>query len=241
MHDAEGVGLAATQVGILRRFFVFTPRGEDRLFVNPVVTPVGKDTEVDGEGCLSLGSVRVPVERATKVKVEAQDAEGRPSRWSSRATRHGSCSTRSITSTGSSCSTAPTPSLGARRSAGSARLAASQSSRSWRAIAAPCVVGRPDTSVGTRVLPACFARQERGRSWRGCARSEARRARTARAVAARRRAPDTADACRPRSRLAAPPAKDVAERLGIPVLQPDRPRRGSSSARRPSSSARTGF
>ncbi len=76
MHDAEGVGLAATQVGIVRRFFVFTLEGEDRVLVNPVVTPVGKDTEVDGEGCLSLGSVRVPVERATKVRVEAQDVEG---------------------------------------------------------------------------------------------------------------------------------------------------------------------
>ena len=78
MHDAEGVGLAATQVGILRRFFVCTLDGEERLLVNPVVTPVGKDTEVDAEGCLSLGSVRVPVERALKVKLEAQDVEGAP-------------------------------------------------------------------------------------------------------------------------------------------------------------------
>jgi peptide deformylase len=77
MHDAEGVGLAATQVGILRRFFVCTIDGEDRVFVNPSVTP-GKDTEVDSEGCLSLGSVRVPVERATKVVVEARDAAGEP-------------------------------------------------------------------------------------------------------------------------------------------------------------------
>ncbi len=46
--------------------------------MNPVVTPVGKDTEVDTEGCLSLGSVRVPVERAAKVKIEAQDADGAP-------------------------------------------------------------------------------------------------------------------------------------------------------------------
>ena len=78
MHDAEGVGLAATQVGILRRFFVCTLDGEDRVFVNPSVTPVGKDTEVDSEGCLSLGSVRVPVERVTKVVVEARDAAGEP-------------------------------------------------------------------------------------------------------------------------------------------------------------------
>ena len=78
MHDAEGVGLAATQVGILRRFFVCTLDGEDRLFVNPVVTPLGQDTESDAEGCLSLGSVRVSVERSSKVKLEAQDVEGAP-------------------------------------------------------------------------------------------------------------------------------------------------------------------
>lgn len=78
MHDAEGIGLAATQVGILRRFFVCILDGEDRLFVNPVVTPLGNDTELDTEGCLSLGSVRVPVERAAKVKIEAQDADGAP-------------------------------------------------------------------------------------------------------------------------------------------------------------------
>jgi peptide deformylase len=78
MHDAEGVGLAATQVGILRRFFVCTLDGEDRLLVNPVVTPLGDDTESEAEGCLSLGTVRVPVERSAKVKLEAQDADGSP-------------------------------------------------------------------------------------------------------------------------------------------------------------------
>ncbi len=78
MHDAEGVGLAATQVGILRRFFVCTLDGEDRFFVNPVVTPIGDDMETDAEGCLSLGSVRVPVERFVKVKFEAQEVDGAP-------------------------------------------------------------------------------------------------------------------------------------------------------------------
>ena len=78
MHDAEGVGLAATQVGILRRFFVCTLEGDDRVLVNPVVTPLGQETELDQEGCLSLGPIRVPVERAAKVKVEATDETGEP-------------------------------------------------------------------------------------------------------------------------------------------------------------------
>src|SRR5687767_3649552 len=70
MHDAEGVGLAATQVGILRRFFVCTLDGVDRVLVNPVVTPVSDDAEIDQEGCLSLGPIRLPIERALRVKVE---------------------------------------------------------------------------------------------------------------------------------------------------------------------------
>ena len=78
MHDADGVGLAATQIGIVRRFFVSTIDGEDRVLVNPVVTPVGDDAEVEDEGCLSLGPVRVPVERALRVQVEARDATGEP-------------------------------------------------------------------------------------------------------------------------------------------------------------------
>ena len=78
MRDADGVGLAATQIGILRRFFVCTLDGEDRVLVNPVVTPDGTDTEVEEEGCLSLGSVRVPIERALRVTVEARDAVGDP-------------------------------------------------------------------------------------------------------------------------------------------------------------------
>ncbi|HET8741212.1 MAG TPA: peptide deformylase [Gaiella sp.] len=78
MHDAEGIGLAATQIGILRRFFVCTLDGQDRVLVNPVVEPVGDETEVEEEGCLSLGGVRVPIERAVHVRVEARDATGEP-------------------------------------------------------------------------------------------------------------------------------------------------------------------
>ena len=78
MHDAEGVGLAATQVGILRRFFVCQLDGEEHVLVNPVLTVVGEETDTDVEGCLSLGSVRVPVERAVQVRVEARDVTGAP-------------------------------------------------------------------------------------------------------------------------------------------------------------------
>ena len=76
MHDADGIGLAATQVGILRRFFVCSLDGVDTVIVNPVIAKAGKATETDEEGCLSLGEVRVPVERPTEITIEGLDREG---------------------------------------------------------------------------------------------------------------------------------------------------------------------
>ncbi|HEX4745741.1 MAG TPA: peptide deformylase [Gaiellaceae bacterium] len=78
MHEANGVGLAATQVGVLRRLFVFVDDGEDRVVVNPVITKRSNETEIDDEGCLSLRDVLVPVERATSVTIEGVDAKGEP-------------------------------------------------------------------------------------------------------------------------------------------------------------------
>ena len=80
MHEANGVGLAATQVGVLRRLFVFSDEGEDRVLVNPTITTSSRHTEIDDEGCLSLREVLVPVERATSVTIEGFDAKGEPVR-----------------------------------------------------------------------------------------------------------------------------------------------------------------
>jgi peptide deformylase len=81
MHEAQGVGLAATQVGVLRRLFVFVEDGEDRVVVNPVITARSDETEVDDEGCLSLREVLVPVERPCRVTIEGTDASGAPVRF----------------------------------------------------------------------------------------------------------------------------------------------------------------
>ena len=78
MHEASGVGLAATQVGVLRRLFVFVDDGEDRVIVNPVITQSSREIDLDDEGCLSLRDVLVPVERPTKVTIEGVDAKGAP-------------------------------------------------------------------------------------------------------------------------------------------------------------------
>jgi peptide deformylase len=80
MRDADGVGLAATQVGIVRRLFVFHHEGEDRVIVNPVLATMSGGTEVDEEGCLSLGPVRMPVERSLEVTLEGADVGGAPLR-----------------------------------------------------------------------------------------------------------------------------------------------------------------
>jgi len=78
MHEASGVGLAATQVGVLRRLFVFVDDGEDRVIVNPVITQSSREIELDDEGCLSLRDVLVPIERPTNVTIEGVDAKGKP-------------------------------------------------------------------------------------------------------------------------------------------------------------------
>ena len=93
MHEANGVGLAATQVGVLRRLFVFLDEGEDRVLVNPTITKRSKETDVDDEGCLSLREVLVPIVRATSVTIEGLDAKGEPVRLelelpSSRVVQH---------------------------------------------------------------------------------------------------------------------------------------------------------
>jgi peptide deformylase len=80
MGDARGVGLAANQVGVLRRVFVIQAEEdqEPRAIVNPEIVERGEETNTDTEGCLSLQGVVVPVERAVSVRVEARDADGTP-------------------------------------------------------------------------------------------------------------------------------------------------------------------
>jgi peptide deformylase len=78
MHDANGVGLAGTQVGTLQRVFVFQPHADDepRAVVNGRIVDRSDETLADGEGCLSLQGVSVPVERALRVTVEGKDEDG---------------------------------------------------------------------------------------------------------------------------------------------------------------------
>jgi len=80
MADALGIGLAATQVGVLHRVLVYrvAPHAPLAALVNPVLEYRGKEQEIAEEGCLSLPEVHVDVERPVHVRVRAQDAYGEP-------------------------------------------------------------------------------------------------------------------------------------------------------------------
>jgi peptide deformylase len=80
MHDALGVGLAATQLGVLHRVLVYSAYSDDPLtvLVNPVLEWESEERESAEEGCLSLPGVHVEVERAARVRVRAQDQHGDP-------------------------------------------------------------------------------------------------------------------------------------------------------------------
>ena len=78
MNDALGVGLAATQLGVLHRLLVYRvqPESEVGALVNPEIEWAGEAQEVAEEGCLSLPEVLVDVERPLHVRVRGLDENG---------------------------------------------------------------------------------------------------------------------------------------------------------------------
>jgi peptide deformylase len=78
MHDGMGVGLAATQLGILRRVLVFQAgsEAEPSALVNPEVVWLSDELAVAEEGCLSIPRVSVDVERPLHARVNGVDIEG---------------------------------------------------------------------------------------------------------------------------------------------------------------------
>jgi len=78
LREANGLGLAATQIGVLRRAFVFLPDPEQEpvVVVNPTFGVTSEERETDTEGCLSLQGVVIPVERHLSLTLEGQDLEG---------------------------------------------------------------------------------------------------------------------------------------------------------------------
>ncbi|KQB85513.1 peptide deformylase [Corynebacterium oculi] len=82
MADAGGVGLAANQVGVLRRVFVFdcshVEGGLRGHVVNPVWEPLDEEMEAGTEGCLSIPDISLSIPRYRRVRLSGTDVAGKP-------------------------------------------------------------------------------------------------------------------------------------------------------------------
>lgn len=80
MYDADGIGLAATQVDVHERLIVIDVSGERKtplVLINPEITWASEEMQVNDEGCLSVPGIYDGVERSSSVKVDALDGEGK--------------------------------------------------------------------------------------------------------------------------------------------------------------------
>lgn len=80
MYDAPGVGLAAPQIGVLKRVIVYDlEEGKTGAIAlcNPEIIESSDETIVDDEGCLSLPGITVPIERAVAIVCEADTLAGK--------------------------------------------------------------------------------------------------------------------------------------------------------------------
>lgn len=83
MHDAPGIGLAAIQVGIPKRFLVLDlsddeDKPEPLFLINPEIVKLGDQRRVHEEGCLSIPDVRFDIERPSTLTVRFTDRDGKP-------------------------------------------------------------------------------------------------------------------------------------------------------------------
>lgn len=94
MDERRGVGLAAPQVGISRRFFITNaPDDKKRVFINPEIIATSQKTVKAEEGCLSLPGVWGNVERSVAISIQAYDVKGKIFRlnaedWLARVIQH---------------------------------------------------------------------------------------------------------------------------------------------------------
>jgi peptide deformylase len=76
MRAADGAGLAATQVGVLKRLFTWEAREESGAFVNPEILDTSEEVEESDEGCLSFPGLFYPTRRPLQVSLRIQDVHG---------------------------------------------------------------------------------------------------------------------------------------------------------------------
>ncbi|UUZ77968.1 peptide deformylase [Polaromonas sp. P1(28)-13] len=80
MYEAEGIGLAATQVNVHERLIVIDvseSRDQPMVLINPEILWASAETRIGDEGCLSVPGIYDGVERSTSVKVQALDLDGK--------------------------------------------------------------------------------------------------------------------------------------------------------------------
>ncbi|SRR5690606_29875407 len=80
MYDAQGIGLAATQIDVHERVVVIDvseERNEPLVLINPEITWASEEKQLGEEGCLSVPGIYDGVERSTSVKVKALDENGK--------------------------------------------------------------------------------------------------------------------------------------------------------------------
>ena len=80
MEDADGAGLAAPQVGVSKRIFVFRVGDEHHALINPKIVKRTGEVKND-EGCLSIPGVQAEVKRAKRVTVTGRDQNNKPVEW----------------------------------------------------------------------------------------------------------------------------------------------------------------
>lgn len=99
MYAAEGVGLAAPQVGVNKRLMVYNPSGDKKkwldevIMVNPKIVEYSEAKDIEIEGCLSFPDMQGEVERSKWIKVEATNLRGKKTKkkfqgWEARVFQH---------------------------------------------------------------------------------------------------------------------------------------------------------
>ena len=99
MYNSKGIGLAAVQVGILKRVLVIDVSSKDEKknpmsFINPVIKNLSDETSVYEEGCLSIPETFIEIERPKICEVEYIDLDGKKKRLNVRVFYRHVCNTR---------------------------------------------------------------------------------------------------------------------------------------------------
>lgn len=77
MEQSQGIGLAAPQVGELKRIILIQTKDGIKFFINPEIIQKSDEVEFGEEGCLSLPGLTLKIKRPKEIKVRAMDLEGR--------------------------------------------------------------------------------------------------------------------------------------------------------------------